>query len=311
MRSLLKSGLAKISKRSIITAIIAGFLILAVIICCIVQGDSPYFNAATYIFGFGTHYRAEDDYIRFLDVGEGDSTLICSNGKTALIDTGPPESAGSLCRKLKKFAVKQIDALIVTHAHMDHMGSCREILNEFPTGCIIVPEIIGDPEGAEELVAAQKSVSENDGRVFRAAEGLKVEVGDFSITIIGYYPDMEDENDRSLFIMAEIRGMKFLLTGDAETKAEKRLLQTKKDISCDVLKVAHHGSNTSSSEEFLDAGSPKIAVISAGYGNTYLHPHESTVSMLEKKRVTIYRTDIYGDIIFKIIKDKYEISYIK
>lgn len=290
-------------------AIFAAGVVLFIVILSFGDGKgSPNLDTLADVFGMSRKYPKENDYIRFLDVGEGDAALLCSNGKTALIDTGPEDSADKLCSKLRSYGVKQLDLLIFSHAHTDHVGGSEEILSTYAVGCIVVPYLIDEPEGTAQIINAEKTVSKNGGTVYSALNGMQIKVGDFTLEVIGYYPDMEDENDRSVFIMAEIRGMKFLFTGDAEASAEKRLIEENTDISCDVLKVGHHGSSTSSCEEFLTACSPREAVISCGYGNSYLHPHEKAVERLENSNATVYRTDIYGDICFEIEAKQYKIS---
>lgn len=294
--------------RKCAAVLVSGILIFIIVLSLGDGNKVPNFDTLADVFGISPEYPADGDYVRFLDVGEGDAALISSNGKTALIDTGTAQAADELCDKLKSYGVKQIDLLIFSHTHTDHVGGCEELMDNFAVGCLIVPQLIDEPDGTEDVISAQKRTTVNGGEVYAAAEGMRANIGDFNLEIIGYYPDLSDENDRSLFIMLEIRGKRFLLTGDAEESAEKRLIERRTDISCDVLKVAHHGSSTSSCEAFLAKCSPREAVISCGYGNTYLHPHEKAVARLEKYNSSVYRTDIYGDIIFDIGESRYEIS---
>lgn len=268
----------------------------------------PNWDDFFHYFSLAPELGEEEDFIRFIDVGQGDSILICSNGKTTLIDTGPEDSAGQLCKKLRSCGVKQIDLLLITHIHSDHVGGCEKMLKNFAAGNLVMPNIIGEPEGEEAMVLAQKAVSAGGGSIYTAAQGMVIHTGDFELTILGYFPQMEDENNRSIVLMAEIRGMKFLLMGDAEKKEEARLLEENLDLSCDVLKVGHHGSSTSTGEDFLTACQPEQAVISCGCNNPYMHPHEETLSALDKANVTVYRTDMHGDITLSVSENKYEIT---
>lgn len=308
MKSFDKKASCKGLTRKCAAILISGIL-LFILILSLGDGEHiPNFDTLAEALKLSPDYPAENDYIRFLDVGEGDAALICSNGKAALIDTGTAEAADRLCEKLKGYGVKQLDLVVFSHCHTDHVGGCERLMSSFAVGRLVVPKIVDEPDGAEAIISAQKRTVQNGGEVYEAAKGLKADIGDFKLEIIGYYPELTDENDRSLFIMLEIRGMKFLFTGDAEERSEKQLAADQSALSCDVLKVAHHGSSTSSSEELLAACKPDVAVISCGYGNSYLHPHEKAISRLEKYNSAVYRTDIYGDIIFEIGSSRYDIA---
>jgi len=251
----------------------------------------------------------ENDFIRFIDVEQGDGILIVSQGKTALIDTGPESSAQELVKNLHSYGVIQIDLLIFTHFDLDHVGGAKKIVDNFPVGNLIMPNIIDQPEGADHAVYAASTISENKGNVYTAMQGMAVNIGNFEITILAYFPDMEEENDRSVILMAKNGDFKFLLMGDAEAKAEKRLLSENLNLDCDVLKVGHHGSSTSTTPELVDACSPETAVISCGFDNYYLHPHDETIGTLEKRHIEFYRTDMYGDVTCFVEKEKLKFKF--
>ena len=138
--------------------------------------------------------------------------------------------------------------------------------------------------------------------------GINFQIGEFEITILSDYDGNLEENDRSVFVMAEIDNTKILFTGDAETKTENKLLEDNINIDCDILKVSHHGSNTSSSERFLSEATPDYAVISVGKGNSYSHPHTETLKSLKKCGAKILRTDNNGDITFDFTDDNIELK---
>ena len=129
-------------------------------------------------------------------------------------------------------------------------------------------------------------------------------LGEFEITILSDFESSSNENNRSLFVMAEIDGKKTLFTGDAEASCEKKLLDQNLDIDCDVLKVGHPGSNTSSSNNFLKETTPDFGVISVGEDNMYYHPHAKTLSALKNIGTKIFRTDYDGDVIFNFENGK-------
>ena len=239
------------------------------------------------------------NYVRFIDVGQGDSILINSNGTTALIDLGPETDDGEeLVKSLHKMGVYRIDSVIISHFDSDHIGG-DAVLSRMKIGNIIMPEIDAEnsSKSFEEYDFATKLSGAN---IYLAQVGTEIKVGDFTLTIVAYYPDNEDSNDSSVMVMAEIENKSFLFTGDASKKIEERLLDDGYILDCDVFKVAHHGSRYSNSLDFLKAITPDYAVISCAKGNNYGHPHSEVISNLNAINSQVFRTDIKGDITFYI-----------
>ncbi len=248
--------------------------------------------------------KSSNDFVRIVDVGQGDSILIHSGGYSALIDTGPKDNADELTQSLKAEGIEIIDVLLLTHLHVDHTGGIEQVFSNFKVETLILPELSTFSDGIYSAEFAINQMTQSGGNIYKAVENMSFDIGNFKITVIGAYYDIFDENNRSLIVKAENSGQSFLLTGDAETKTEKRLLEDEKDIDCDVLKVGHHGSTSSSINDFLDKVSPVYAAISVGTGNMYNHPHLDTLKRLEMRGIKTYRTDHSGDITFYVEKGK-------
>ncbi len=248
----------------------------------------------------------ERDFIMFTDVGQADSAIIYSNGYSAVIDMGLPNSASEIFEDLSSCKIKEIDVALISHLHSDHVGALKKISEIYTVKNLIMPEILNSS-----LTAAKNArtfITNNGGNFYNAVAGLNFKIGEFEITVLGYLNDKRNENNRSVFTIAEIKGFKFLFAGDAETKAENYILEENLNLDCDVLKVGHHGSNSSTSKEFLRATTPEYAVISVGEDNMYSHPNKETLTALENANSKIFRTDKHGDITFDVTNEKLEIK---
>lgn len=240
------------------------------------------------------------DFVKIMDVGQADAALIYSNGCSAVIDAGLTSSADDISADLKCADIKDIDALLITHLHMDHAGALAKIAMSFPIDNLIIPNRDSSAEAMPTVNEAEKRVVAEKGKVFTATEGMNFNIGEFEVTLLAYFPDATKENDRSIITMAKIGNKKFLFTGDAEKATEADVLAEKLNIDCDVLKVGHHGSNSSSTAAFLKAASPKYAAISVGKDNMYSHPSNKTIVALKNCGAEVYRTDKNGDISFYV-----------
>ena len=245
-------------------------------------------------------FDISSDFVRFIDVGQGDSILIYSNGYSALIDTGTSESANEICSQLDGCNIKDIDVVIFSHLHDDHTGGIKQISKIYGIKNVILPEISIESDSLTDAQFVINKMRETGGGIYTAVSGMNFSIGEFEITVLGSFGEMKDENNRSVIVVAQIDGRKFLFTGDAETNTEKALLNEGLNLKCDVLKAGHHGSNTSSCDEFLKAVSPRFVAISVGRENSYGHPHNNILSAFEKIKAEVYRTDYDGDITFSV-----------
>ena len=239
-------------------------------------------------------------YVEMLDVGQGDSTLLVSAGKAALIDTGIKSAYSGIKKTLKAKNIKTLDMLLITHNHTDHMGGVDVITKDFKVKTFVIPDLKYTDERTDKMDRAIEYVKSAGGKVITAKKGTNVTVGEFSIDVLAAYYDEKDENDRSIVTKAQIGKWKFLFTGDAQESTERRLLEDGENLKCDVLKVGHHGSMYSSTEEFLEAASPSLAMISCGKGNRYSHPHDVVLMRLKEAGIQYQRTDTNGNVTYNI-----------
>ncbi len=238
--------------------------------------------------------------ITFVDVGQGDCVFIkAPNGKTMLVDCGEGDSFDHL---LKPFLISQkviaLDALVASHYHSDHIGAADEIFDTFGVKSLIIPDYEPKNKSKKRLIAVAQ---DENTEVVSVSEGDLLPEIDPNLKILALHPTKggfsDDENDNSLVLKVEYFGTTILLTGDIEQAAEEQIAR-KYEIETDILKVAHHGSSTSSCAEFLREADPTYAIIQCGEDNSYGHPHRETIASLEDDDVRIYRTDIDGNIMF-------------
>ncbi len=295
----------EVPKKNLLLRLLAVCLTcLALILALITFADSRYIpgwdDIGRAVFGDKAE-TTDEDIVRFIDVGQGDSILISSNGYNALVDFGDKSDFGSeLLDALRSYNVDRLDCVIVSHYDLDHIGGAPKILKAIDTSYALLPEL-SDRE-AGDFDDFQYALENSGAEVSVARVGTVVNIGDFDITVIGHYSDETDSNDRSLVLMAECDGKKFLLTGDAGEEIEQKLMDEGINLNCDVYKAAHHGSRNSNSLEFIKAASPEYGVISCSSSNQYGHPHQEVLLNLESVGAEIYRTDRSGDITFKIEK---------
>ena len=232
--------------------------------------------------------------VDFIDVGQGDSILICSGGQSMLVDAGTNESGKTVLNFLRDKGIKKLDYAVGTHPHADHIGGLDDVIRSIDTDSLLMPNAVTDTKTFNDVLDAAES---RNLSITVPEEDDEFSLGASRVTVLSKNKEQSDNLNNSSLILKVVYGnFSLLLTGDAEKEAEKQLLSDKKDVSADVLKVGHHGSETSTSGEFLKAVSPKCAVISCGKNNDYGHPHEKTLKKLEKQGTEIYRTDISGTI---------------
>lgn len=225
-----------------------------------------------------------------LDVGQGDSILITNNNKTMLIDASTNEMGSRVVKYLNDLGIKKIDYLVGTHPHEDHIGGLDNVIKNFDIGTIYMPNVVATTKTYEEVIDA---ISAKKLKVTSPKTGDKFTVGNAECEVMSIRNDKDDYNNCSIVIKMDFNNVSYLFTGDAEESVES----SRKWPHIDVLKVGHHGSNTSSSKNFLDQIKPEVALISVGQGNTYGHPTQATLKRLSNIGAKIYRTDENGTIL--------------
>lgn len=228
-----------------------------------------------------------------LDVGQGDSILITNNNKTMLIDASTNEMGSRVVKYLNDLGIKKIDYLVGTHPHEDHIGGLDNVIKNFDIGTIYMPKVQTNTKTFEDVLDA---INEKGLKITSPEVGYKFNVGNAVCEVMncgtGTSEEKSNLNLSSIVIRMTYGEQSFLFMGDAETKNE----EARSWPQTNVLKVGHHGSNTSSSQSFLDQVKPQIAVISVGKGNKYGHPKQVILDRLNKMGIKIYRTDESGTI---------------
>lgn len=270
------------------------FFILALLLCLTLAGCGAAAGPPSSMPPAGASKDEGGMTVHFIDVGQGDSTLIESGGHYLLIDGGNNDQEKVVTDYLKNQGVSRLDYLILTHPDADHAGGIDAVLKSFDVDKFIMPPVSHTTKTFEDVLDA---AAENDVKLTKPVVGTTYQLGDAAFTIIAPNSDYgNDLNNWSVGIKITNGSNSFVLCGDAETEAEHDMVNNGMDLSADVLKLGHHGSSTSSSEEFLDAVGPSAAVISCGKDNSYGHPHRETLEKLKQRGITAYRTDLSGTI---------------
>ncbi len=257
------------------------------------------------IININAKFLITSPIITFLDVGQGDSTvIILPKGKTILVDTGGNfYSNGSIATNkivpyLNSYGINKVDVLILTHGDYDHMGESISLINDIKV---------------EKVVFNKGEYNENELELINILEKKKIKyyqnVSELKLGNNKFYflnnEVYDDENDNSIVLYADFNIIKLLLMGDATTVVEENILNTYNINNVDVVKIGHHGSKTSTSENFVDVIKPKYSIISVGKNNSYGHPNEEVLKRLSDSNV--YRTDQKGSVEIKLYKNKYKI----
>lgn len=234
--------------------------------------------------------------ISYLDVGQGDSIFIqLPNDESILIDAGNSENGTDIIQYIKDRGEDTLDYVIATHPHADHIGGMAEVINAFEVQNVYMPKAVHTSKTYENLLDI---IAEKGLRIQTAKAGkVMIDSGDIKAEFLAPNSDSyADLNNYSAVLLLTYNKNRFLFMGDAESESEAEILSSGVNVSADVLKVGHHGSDTSSSQRFIKAVQPKYAVISVGSGNSYGHPDDAALDILRSSQAEIWRTDKKGTI---------------
>lgn len=242
--------------------------------------------------------------VHYIDVGQGDSALIVApDGSAMLIDAGPNSAEDELSAYLDELGIKEFTYVVFTHPHEDHIGGGDMIMKEYAVERVIMPRAVSTSATFERLIGAiEASTAEVIAADDMLGESLTLGEGDAAaeFMILGPCDDYSDLNNASVVLRMRYGDASFLFTGDAEKESESdQLARFKSNLKVDVLKVGHHGSVTSTSDSYLDAVAPQIAVISCAKVNEYGHPHRETIEKLTSAGAVIYTTADFGSIVIR------------
>ncbi|MBE6567016.1 MAG: MBL fold metallo-hydrolase [Ruminococcaceae bacterium] len=240
--------------------------------------------------------------IYFLDVGQGDCTLIRTRGGDILIDAGPESAQDALCLRLKQLGIKEIALAVFTHPDEDHVGGADGVLNQISVKEVWLPVREMDNPSAARM---EQTIEDSGANRKNVKAGEVLTVGDVVVATLAPLGDAtNDPNDNSIVLRITCGEIGMLFMGDASVKVEKKLIETyaKGHISAQLYKVGHHGSSTSNTEDFLDIVNPTYAVICSSIDNSYGHPHGVVVERLQNIGATVLMTATDGEVVLECNK---------
>ena len=268
-------------------------IVLLICLCLLVVGCANPFVESDDKTSVST-FNGDTLRVNYIDVGQGDSIFIqLPNKETMLIDAGEAYEADNVINYLNNLGIKKIDYVVGTHPHTDHIGGLEEVINTFDVGSIYMPKVSSNSKTFEDLL----TTISNKGLKVKTAKSGVVVLSEDNLKLEFIAPNSDNYsnlNNYSAVLKLTYLGNTFLFMGDAETLSEDEITS---DVDADVIKVGHHGSDSSSSVEFVKKVSPEYAIIMVGEGNSYNHPYQSIIDRYESVGAKVLRTDLDGNIV--------------
>ena len=295
-------------KRTVfICLIIVAGLVLEILCFCGVTSWQKIFSATNIVRS--VKQQDSNFTVYYLDVGQSDCTVVICDNEVLMIDTGTSNQLNTIKTNLFMLEIDTIDYMLITHPHEDHMGSASDIIEDYNVSNILMPSLsIEKHVPSSTYDNLLNVISENNVNPETVFYGDSFMLGSAVVEI--FAPMKQDDNLNNLSVVAKITygDTSFLFTGDAEEEIEKQILREKADISADVLKAGHHGSNTSSTDEFISTVNPRYVIFSSGSDNDFGHPTLNNIEKFENMGAKQYVTSIDGHI--TVTSDGKQISVI-
>lgn len=233
--------------------------------------------------------------VHYIDVGQGDATLLEFDGHAVLIDAGHWKSTEAV-DYLKQLGIRDIDIAIGTHPDADHIGQLAQVIGEFNVDEVWMS---GNPSTSNTYLNVLQTIEASGTDYYEPRAGEVFDIGKMRIDVL--YPEQITgaANEESISVKMTYGDMRFVFTGDAGVKEEGLMIDSGNDLRAEILHLGHHGSNTSTSKDFLEAVKPELAIYSAGADNSYGHPHAEVIAAVENTGAEIYGTDVNGTIIIE------------
>ena len=239
-----------------------------------------------------------------IDVGNADSILFTDGTHHLLIDAGERGDGKIVLDALQKRGIQKLDYAVATHFHADHIGGMEEVVRGVEIGTFLLAYMPEDKTPTTKTYTGMlTALIDRDVPVKDVRAGDTFALGDASVEILGPAGEFDDMNNQSVVCRVTCNGVRFLMMGDAEAEAEKSILLTGRPVAAEVIKLGHHGSSSSSSEEFMKAVGAEYSVMTCGAGNSYGHPPKATLELVQKLGLKNYRCDEHGTIVFTVGTD--------
>lgn len=242
--------------------------------------------------------------VHYIDVGQGDSTLLEIDGFSILIDAGNWKSK-EVVNYLKEQDIKNIDIVVGTHPDADHIGQLAQVIGEFEVGEVWMS---GNSSSSATFTNALQAIEASETEYVEPRTGDVYDIGSLEIEVLHPKEIRGDPNEESVSLKITYGNVDFIFTGDAGVKEEQKMIDTGIDLDAEILHLGHHGSNTSTGSAFLKAVTPEVAIYSAGIDNSYGHPHAEVIAAVENAGAEVYGTDVNGTIIVETDGEVYSVN---